>query len=82
MTDQEPVSAQAEVTIDADPDTVYALITDLPTLASLAEEARGSPSRVVRQDGLDRHRGPRPRRGQRRAHQADASAAEGESRIR
>jgi hypothetical protein len=39
MTDQEPASAQAEVSIDASPDSVYALITDLPTLASLAEEA-------------------------------------------
>jgi hypothetical protein len=27
------------VSIDASPDNVYALITDLPTLASLAEEA-------------------------------------------
>ena len=33
----EPVSDS--VTIAADPQTVYALITDLPTLASLAEEA-------------------------------------------
>lgn len=40
MTDQEPASAQAEVSIDASPDNVYALVTDLPTLASLAEEAR------------------------------------------
>jgi hypothetical protein len=40
MTDQEPASAQAEVSIDASPDSVYALVTDLPTLASLAEEAR------------------------------------------
>jgi hypothetical protein len=39
MTDQEPASAQAEVSIDASPDNVYALITDLSTLASLAEEA-------------------------------------------
>jgi hypothetical protein len=39
MTDQEPASVQAEVSIDASPDSVYALITDLPTLASLAEEA-------------------------------------------
>lgn len=31
-------SAQAEVLIDADPGAVYALITDLPTLATLAEE--------------------------------------------
>ena len=33
-------SAQASVTIAADPATVYALITDLPTLAALAEEAK------------------------------------------
>ena len=39
MTDPGTASAQAEVNIDADPDTVYALITDLPTLATLAEEA-------------------------------------------
>lgn len=39
MSESGPASAQAEVTIDADPDTVYRLITDLPTLASLAEEA-------------------------------------------
>jgi hypothetical protein len=39
MTDSEAASAQAEVRINADPDTVYHLITDLPTLASLAEEA-------------------------------------------
>ncbi|MDT5182376.1 MAG: hypothetical protein QOI29_534 [Mycobacterium sp.] len=39
MTDQEPASAQAEVSISADPDRVYHLITDLPTLASCAEEA-------------------------------------------
>ncbi len=38
MTDQAPASAQAEVTIAADADAVYRLITDLPTLASLAEE--------------------------------------------
>jgi uncharacterized protein YndB with AHSA1/START domain len=38
MTDRGPASVQAEVTINADPDNVYALITDLPTLASLAEE--------------------------------------------
>ena len=38
MTDPGTASAQAEVNIDADPDTVYALITDLPTLATLAEE--------------------------------------------
>jgi hypothetical protein len=39
MTDQEQASTQAEVSISADPDRVYHLITDLPTLASLAEEA-------------------------------------------
>ncbi|BBY45062.1 polyketide cyclase [Mycolicibacterium celeriflavum] len=39
MSESGPATAQAEVTIDADPDTVYRLITDLPTLASLAEEA-------------------------------------------
>jgi hypothetical protein len=39
MSESSPASAQAEVTIDADPDTIYRLITDLPTLASLAEEA-------------------------------------------
>jgi hypothetical protein len=38
MTDTAPASAQAEVTINAACDTVYRLITDLPTLASLAEE--------------------------------------------
>jgi hypothetical protein len=40
MTDHEPACAQAEVTIDADPHAVYALITDLPTLASCAEETK------------------------------------------
>lgn len=40
MTDSGPASAEAEVTIEADPDTVYDLITDLPTLAALAEEAQ------------------------------------------
>ena len=40
MTEPGPASAQSEVTIDADPDAVYHLITDLPTLASLAEEAQ------------------------------------------
>jgi hypothetical protein len=42
MTDQEPgpASVKSEVTIDSDPESVYHLITDLPTLASLAEEAR------------------------------------------
>jgi hypothetical protein len=39
MTDRGPASVQAEVTIDADPAAVYGLITDLHTLASLAEEA-------------------------------------------
>jgi Polyketide cyclase / dehydrase and lipid transport len=39
MTVQEPACAQAEVTIDADPQAVYALITDLSTLAACAEEA-------------------------------------------
>jgi Polyketide cyclase / dehydrase and lipid transport len=38
MTDPGAPSAQADVTINADPETVYQLITDLPTLASLAEE--------------------------------------------
>jgi Polyketide cyclase / dehydrase and lipid transport len=42
MTDQEPgpASAKSEVSIDSDAQSVYHLITDLPTLASLAEEAR------------------------------------------
>ena len=39
MSESSPASARAEVTINADPDTIYRLITDLPTLASLAEEA-------------------------------------------
>lgn len=39
MSAPEPASAQASVTISADPATVYGLITDLPTLAALAEEA-------------------------------------------
>ncbi|MFG1934948.1 SRPBCC family protein [Mycobacterium sp. NPDC048908] len=38
MTDQQPADAQAQVVINADPQTVYALITDLSSLASLAEE--------------------------------------------
>jgi hypothetical protein len=38
MTDIGPASAEAEVTIAASPDTVYHLLTDLPTMASLAEE--------------------------------------------
>jgi hypothetical protein len=40
MTDQEPACAQAEVSIGADPQAVYALITDLSTLAACAEEAK------------------------------------------
>jgi hypothetical protein len=40
MTDSGAASAQAEVSINADPETVYHLITDLPALASLAEEAQ------------------------------------------
>lgn len=38
MSESGPASAQAEVTVDADPETIYRLITDLSTLASLAEE--------------------------------------------
>ncbi len=38
MTDRGPASAKADILIDADPTTVYELITDLPTLAALAEE--------------------------------------------
>lgn len=38
MTQPEAPTAGADVTIDADPDKVYALITDLPTLASLGDE--------------------------------------------
>ena len=38
MTDRGPATAQADVTIGADAAMVYGLITDLPTLASLAEE--------------------------------------------
>jgi hypothetical protein len=38
MTDQEPASTQAEVSIGAAPENVYGLITDLSALASLAEE--------------------------------------------
>ena len=37
MTQPEP-AAGADITINAAPDAVYALITDLPTLASLGEE--------------------------------------------
>jgi hypothetical protein len=71
MSDQDPASAQAEVSIDASPDNVYALITDLPTLASLAEEAAalqrlkekaearlGSPCDLVGDDGDGRRRSP------------------------
>lgn len=39
MTQPSPADAHAQVDIAADPDAVYALITDLPTLAALAEEA-------------------------------------------
>ena len=39
MTQPSPADVQEQVDIDADPAAVYALITDLPTLASLAEEA-------------------------------------------
>ena len=39
MTDPRPADVQDHVIIAADPDTVYGLITDLSTLASLAEEA-------------------------------------------
>jgi hypothetical protein len=38
MTQPNAPTAAGEVTIDADPDAVYELITDLPTLASLADE--------------------------------------------
>jgi hypothetical protein len=38
MTGQGPVSVSASVAIAADPAAVYALLTDLPTLAALAEE--------------------------------------------
>ena len=41
MTERGNASAGAEVTINADADAVYALITDLDTLASLAEENEG-----------------------------------------
>ena len=39
MTDTGAASAQDEVSINADPDRVYHLITDLSTLAACAEEA-------------------------------------------
>jgi hypothetical protein len=39
MTEPSGPSATSAVQIDANPDLVYGLITDLPTLASLAEEA-------------------------------------------
>src|ERR1700758_4951584 len=38
MSQPGPATAGAQVTIDADPSAVYALITDLPTLASLGDE--------------------------------------------
>jgi hypothetical protein len=38
MTQPDAPTAGAEVTIDADPAAVYSLITDLATLASLADE--------------------------------------------
>ena len=38
MTPQSAPNATASVDIAADPQTVYALVTDLPTLAALAEE--------------------------------------------
>jgi hypothetical protein len=41
MTDREPASVAADITINADPTKVYGLITDLPTLASLAPESAG-----------------------------------------
>ena len=41
MSESGPASATAEVTINADPETVYRLITDLPTLSALAEETDG-----------------------------------------
>lgn len=40
MTASAPASVTASVSIAADPTAVYALITDLPTLASLAEETQ------------------------------------------
>ncbi|MFT3715250.1 MAG: SRPBCC family protein [Gordonia sp. (in: high G+C Gram-positive bacteria)] len=40
MTDPTTDSVSDSVTVAADPATVYALITDLPTLASLAEETQ------------------------------------------
>ena len=40
MTDTDSASVQDEVSINADSERVYQLITDLSTLASLAEEAR------------------------------------------
>lgn len=38
MTEQKVPAAQADIAINADSQAVYALITDLPTLAELAEE--------------------------------------------
>ena len=40
MTESGPAAAQADVSIDADPATVYHLITDLARWRPLAEEAR------------------------------------------
>lgn len=40
MNEPGPACAQASVSISAPCDEVYGLITDLPTLSSLAEEAR------------------------------------------
>lgn len=40
MTDKEAATAHAEVAINADCRAVYALITDLPTFASLTEETQ------------------------------------------
>jgi hypothetical protein len=40
MTDTAAASAQDEVSINADPERVYRLITDLSTLAACAEEAK------------------------------------------
>lgn len=49
MSETTPASAEASTYIAADPAAVYALITDLPTLASLAEEA----------DRMEWHKGDR-----------------------
>jgi hypothetical protein len=53
MSDHGPASAEASTEIAADPATVYALITDLPTLATLAEEV----------NTMEWHRGDRVERG-------------------